>query len=149
MSESDDYVGYGHPPKAHRFKPGRSGHPGRKPKVQGPLDAETLLSAPISVTKNGRKLNLDPRELAIESQFRRALKGEIGAVRACLEKCIAAGLLREWAEDEHQHFHEVPREWGWDEWRSKYHELGPPPWPGERDGLVPPKRRDKPGARKP
>lgn len=149
MPDSDDYVGYRHPPKAHRFKPGSSGNPGGKSKCKGPLDAETLLSAPVSIKKNGRKMTVDPRQLATESQFKRAFKGDIRAARACFEKCVAAGLLREWTEDEHQFVLVVPQDWDRDEWYAKYAELGPPPWPGERDGLVPPERRDTRRSRAP
>jgi len=146
---TDEYVGYKHPPKASRFKPGKSGNPGRPKKDEGPIDAGTILSAPVIVTKNGLKISMDPRQLAIDSQFKRAFKADLRAASACLDKCIAAGLLIEWKEDDHQYRRIVPREWDWDEWHAKYDALGPPPWPGEPDGLVPQDRRDKTWRSKP
>lgn len=64
----DDDVGYKKPPRQHQFQPGQSGNVGRR-KVEEPIDAEKLLGAPVSIIRNGRKMAVDPRHLALESQF--------------------------------------------------------------------------------
>ena len=37
----------------------------------------------------------------------------------------------------------IPWEWEREEFLEMYRKHGDPPWPGERDGLIPPERRDR------
>lgn len=74
-------VGYGRPPRAHQFKPGRSGNPNGRPK--GKKNEATMLDEllfqKIPVRQGGRDL----RMTVIEAIFRRlaedSLKGNVKA----------------------------------------------------------------------
>lgn len=138
----DDEVGYKKPPKKHQFQPGQSGNSRRKRKDAGPVDAATLLGASVTITRNGRTMKIDPRQLAIESQFKRAFGGDIRSARAVIKLLVDADLLKFSEEDDHVYCYLAPKEWDFEEWLDKYYSEGPPPWPGERDGLIPIERRD-------
>ncbi len=68
----------------------------------------------------------------------KAIGGDMRAAERFLQACRGAGLLEVTApEDEHQYDYRVPKEWVTDDWVSMYEQFGPPPWRGERDGLIP------------
>lgn len=84
MSDAiDEPVGYGKPPKATRFKKGRSGNPSGRPK-QTRSQLELLrreLAQRVTVTEGGRKRRLTKGELITKQLVTRALKGEVPALR--------------------------------------------------------------------
>ncbi len=66
--EEPDYeVGYGHPPKANRFKPGQSGNPRGRPKGAKSIPAllEGELNRKIRVREGNRERMLTKRELLV------------------------------------------------------------------------------------
>lgn len=81
--ENDDAVGYGRPPKAHRFQKGRSGNPSGRPKAQK-TSLELFrkeLSARLSVQDQGRSRKLTKAELIVKQYVNRAVKGDAAALR--------------------------------------------------------------------
>lgn len=77
----DDEVGYGKPPRLHRFKPGQSGNPRGRPK--GAMSLRTALAREmnqkISVTDNGRPIRISKLQAIIKAQTIKAAKGHVGA----------------------------------------------------------------------
>jgi len=76
MSKDDD-VGYGKPPKASQFKPGKSGNPkGRPPKSK---NAATLrkeaFNAKVLVTENGKPKRMSKREASYTQYANKSAAG--------------------------------------------------------------------------
>ena len=82
----DREVGYGHPPRAHRFQPGQSGNPKGRPKGARTVGAilQDVLRQKIAVTESGKTRRVP----AIEGMLRRlandALRGDAGTVKLLL-----------------------------------------------------------------
>ena len=54
---------------------------------------------------------------------------------------VSHGLIRiPEVEDDHQYVLHVSKDWDSEEWHAMYKRHGPPPWPGEHDGLIPAER---------
>lgn len=84
MSESeDDAVGYGKPPKAHRFRKGQSGNPSGRPKGQKTsLDLlRKEIDRKVTVTEHGRQRKVTKAELIAKQYVNRAVKGDAAALR--------------------------------------------------------------------
>ena len=81
---SGDYeVGYGKPPKATRWRKGRSGNPtGRRKTGEAFLfEAAAILSEPVTgTTPDGGRISLGALEAAYLKLCQRALKGDDGAL---------------------------------------------------------------------
>ena len=75
---ADYEVGYGKPPKEHQFKaksaPGAKRRRKSKKSAFEPIDISRLFAAPIAVTKGGTKVKMDPFEVALRAQVKKALK---------------------------------------------------------------------------
>ncbi len=74
-----DYdVGYGKPPKQHRFKPGQSGNAKGRPK--GQRNALTLireiLQRPVKITRNGKQVVIPSYLVAYEQLMQKAMRGD-------------------------------------------------------------------------
>ena len=86
MTRSDKPTGkgYGKPPKAYRFPPGKSGNPGGRPKktrittIEEALGAE--LSETVTVTINGKSQKISLAELVAKQAVARAAKGDDKAI---------------------------------------------------------------------
>ena len=89
---SDDYeVGYGKPPKAHRFPKGQSGNPaGRPKKYKSPI---SVLEAPIDTMVKGKRTKVPPFEAALRKTAQHAIDGKIRMIKRFLDHCESAGLL--------------------------------------------------------
>lgn len=74
-----DYdVGYGKPPKQHRFKPGQSGNTKGRPK--GQRNALTLireiLQRPVKITRDGKQMVVPSYLVAYEQLMQKAMRGD-------------------------------------------------------------------------
>ena len=79
-------VGYGRPPREHRFRPGRSGNPRGRPKGArnlGSVVAATL-GERIAVTENGRRKRITKLEAAVKQLVNRAASGEARSMQLLL-----------------------------------------------------------------
>ena len=89
--DDDGTVGYCCPPQHTRFKPGRSGNPGGRPRKSKELNKliQSELDKTIAVKEDGREKRITKREAIITQLVNRAIKGDAKAsqfVLAHLEK---------------------------------------------------------------
>ena len=95
---SDDYeVGYGKPPKEHRFKKGKSGNPAGRPKktnkVQS-VDVAAILNEPLVVQAAGAHRTMPAYEVVVRRLVERALKHKnLRAMLEFLKLCETHRLL--------------------------------------------------------
>jgi hypothetical protein len=98
----DNKVGYAQPPKATRFKAGRSGNPKGRPK--GSLNLATDLAAElgelITVREDGRARRISKQRALIKSLMAKALQGDARASAALLG--LYGRLITEPPEDQNQ-----------------------------------------------
>ncbi len=79
----DYVVGYGRPPEATRFQPGRSGNPKgrpRKPKTVAAVIEEALAKR-VKVQENGRSRSLSAEQVIVRRLVHDAARGDSRAVR--------------------------------------------------------------------
>jgi hypothetical protein len=87
-------VGYGKPPKATRFPPGRSGNvSGRKRAVRRELDIDEILDKPIEVVSDGKPKQMEPRMIALLAQIKKAKGGNLQALAHVIEGFMRFGVL--------------------------------------------------------
>jgi Family of unknown function (DUF5681) len=85
-STAEERVGYGRPPKAHRFAPGKSGNPGGHRKSVRRVGAilQDVIRQKVAITENGKTRRVP----AIEGMLRRlandALRGDASAMKLLL-----------------------------------------------------------------
>ena len=90
--DGEDKVGYGKPPKKHRFRKGQSGNPaGRPKKASGDEDLRTILEriGGEEVEIAGRTMTL--RELELRALQHKAAKGDVAASRHLMKLREQAG----------------------------------------------------------
>jgi hypothetical protein len=99
---SGDKVGYGKPPKATRFKKGKSGNPKGRPK--GSLNLATDLTAElgehITVREDGRPRKVSKQRALIKSLMAKALQGDVRATTSLL--ALYARVITEPLLDDNQ-----------------------------------------------
>lgn len=79
---SNDYVGYGKPPKKHQFKKGQSGNPSgkRKPQSVEELVAKELAKlTPVQV--DGKKTKMSNLDIMVRTLVRNAMAGDLAATK--------------------------------------------------------------------
>jgi Family of unknown function (DUF5681) len=95
-------VGYGKPPKARQFKPGKSGNPKGRPK--GSLNLATDLTAElgehITVREDGRPRKVSKQRALIKSLMAKALQGDARAMASLL--ALYARVITEPPDDDNQ-----------------------------------------------
>ena len=135
-------VGYKHPPLEHQFKKGcPSPNPKGRRKRNEQIDLSALLGEPIKVTLDGESKQIDPFEAELRSLVKRGKSGNMAAAKEFLRHCERSGLFEiPEDEDDHQWVLYIPKDWDSNKWHEIYDRLGAPPWPGDRDGLIPPER---------
>jgi hypothetical protein len=81
-----DKVGYGRPPKANQFKPGKSGNPKGRPKGSLNLvnDLAAELGEQITVREDGRMRRISKQRALIKSLLAKGIQGEVRAAAAVL-----------------------------------------------------------------
>ena len=136
-----DYeVGFGKPPKHGQFKRGQSGNPKGRPKEAkpGPTDVAAILGEPLMVTTAGTTRRMSAFEVGVRQLVKRALnKNDLKAVLAFVGLCESYGIVAPLPPPEAgSPVLVVPKTWDWNEWLRMFQEHGPPPWLGERSGLV-------------
>jgi hypothetical protein len=93
--ETNYAVGYGRPPKATRFKPGKSGNPKGRPK--GSVNTKALLKKIYTgkvVMRDGEKRRRVMRiEALLFKQWERGIKGDERAAQAAFETAKDLGVL--------------------------------------------------------
>ena len=93
-------VGYRRPPKATRFKPGRSGNPKGRPKGSPNLatDLSAELGEQITVREGGQERRVSKQRALIKSLTAKALQGDVRATTALL--ALYARVIPEPPEEE-------------------------------------------------
>lgn len=80
--DNDETVGYGHPPRAHQFKPGQSGNPRGRPK--GVKSEATILNAlldtKLTVIEKGKSRSITVREGMWRRAIQKAMEGDLKAL---------------------------------------------------------------------
>ncbi|THD43467.1 MAG: hypothetical protein E7774_12820 [Bradyrhizobium sp.] len=88
-------VGYGRPPIATRFRPGKSGNPRGRPK--GARNLASVVAAAIgervAITENGQRRRITKLDAAIKQLVNRAASGEVKATQLLLQ-LVQAGEAR-------------------------------------------------------
>ena len=86
--EDDEEVGYGKPPRAHRFKPGQSGNPSGRPK--GTKNEETimreLLGQKVSISHRGKIKRITLHEALYRRVLDDGLKGSLKSIAFLLAR---------------------------------------------------------------
>ncbi len=80
---SDYEVGYGRPPQATRFQPGRSGNPRGRPRKAKTVEAllQEALSRRVEITENGRTRSLSVEQIIFKQLTNKAVKGDLRAAK--------------------------------------------------------------------
>jgi hypothetical protein len=76
-------VGYGGPPEAHRFTPGRSGNPAGRPRRKQSIDEaiEEALHQPVSVNEKGVQRKLPALQVILRQVRNAAMRGHLPAAK--------------------------------------------------------------------
>ena len=103
------------------------------------IDIRGILERPVGQVSGGSSI------CAYEAAMRRAADkgaaGHMGEARRFIRALMSYGLLEPpTSSDEHQYALRIPKDWDDEEWMAMFGRYGPPPWPGEHDGLIPPDR---------
>ena len=101
-SEGSYEVGYGKPPKEHRFQKGRSGNPRGRPKTKKveELDVSALLEDPVAVKLDGKQREMPPFEISTRQIAKKALEGNTSAMIDFIRLCEQYGILAPKPEDQ-------------------------------------------------
>ena len=139
MSDDDEAVGYGKPPKKSRFRPGQSGNPrGRPPRLRPEeVDPARVLDEPVRTQSSGTTRYVPAFEHVVRDLATRAMQGrDIGSIQEFLRICKKHDILKKPVHPPMQSsVLTIPNSWDPEEWNEMCDKHGPPPWPGERDGL--------------
>jgi hypothetical protein len=87
MNEDTSGIGYGRPPKETQFRKGTSGNPKGRPKGTKDFasDVRDVLTAPVTVTENGRPRKVSSQRAALMRLREKALNGDGRSLEKLLE----------------------------------------------------------------
>lgn len=108
----------------------------RSKKAVSQISAAEILELPIRAA-DGTTTAARAYELGMRQCAAKAIGGSMRHAKRFLRECLRYGLLTADDPEEHECRYRVPDEWDQDEWWAMFLKFGPPPWPGEPDGLVP------------
>ena len=93
--ERDYEVGKGRPPKETRWQKGQSGNPRGRPKSRksGPVDLTAVLETPVQARVRGREIKISTFEASFRRLTKRAVDGDLPAIRKCLKTCEQYGVI--------------------------------------------------------
>jgi hypothetical protein len=79
-------VGYGRPPEARRFKPGRSGNPAGRPRRKQSIDEaiEEALHETVSINEKGKHKKLPALQVIMRQVRNSAMRGHLPAAKFLL-----------------------------------------------------------------
>ena len=85
--DGDPPVGYGNPPKQHRFKKGQSGNPKGRPRKTRNIKTEFLeeMSEAISIVENGSRKDISKRRAVLKSIINKAMSGDHKSAEKVIE----------------------------------------------------------------
>jgi len=126
---------------------GVSGNPKGRPSRPEKLDVASYLTEPIEVEIEGVVYEKSVVEIHLRRLVSAALKGSLQAIAEVLKHADRAGMLEAVQDSRVGSVMTIPKEWDPESWKETYERLGPPPWPGRHDGLIPAERQD-PGGRR-
>ena len=91
----DNAVGYGKPPKEHRFPKGRSGNVSGRPKSKksGLTDISGLLNEPVKVKAGGKVREMGPFEAGLWKLAKRAVDKDLRAILKFVKICEEYGVF--------------------------------------------------------
>jgi len=91
----DNAVGYGKPPKEHRFPKGRSGNVSGRPKSKksGLTDISGLLNEPVKVKAGGKVREMGPFEAGLRKRAKRAVDKDLRAILKFVKICEESGAF--------------------------------------------------------
>ena len=98
MSDADDDVGFGKPPKKSRWNKGQSGNPKGRPKAKSDYlnEAAAILSEPVAATTpDGRSVSLEGFEAAYLALCRKGLKGHAPSLFDAIKIMLDVGVAKE------------------------------------------------------
>ena len=91
----DNEVGYGKPPKEHRFPKGRSGNVSGRPKSKksGLTDISGLLNEPVKVKAGGKAREMGLFEAGLRKLAKRAVDKDLRAILRFVKICEEYGAF--------------------------------------------------------
>jgi hypothetical protein len=131
-------VGYGKPPKEHRFTKDRQPFSrGRRKKARsGQTDVAALLNEPIPVRTGDVVREMSAFEIGLRKLVKAALQDrDLKAAFAFLKLCEDYAIIEPVPPPRSGGVLTVPRTWDCNEWMAMLERYGAPPWPGPRSGL--------------
>ena len=99
---SDDYeVGYGKPPKKHRFQKGKSGNTTGRPKGTKNLKTDLMeeLGEPVQLREGGKRIKLTKQRAMVKSLVARAIKGNDRAATKLIDLYLKVVGIEDAASD--------------------------------------------------
>lgn len=121
-------VGYGKPPKEHRFKKGTSGNPAGAPskRKRKLIDVAAVLNEPLAVTSSGVRRKMPPFEVGVRGLVKLGLKQmDLNAILEFLGLCESFGLLVPPPVDHGGGVFTAPKGVNFHEWLESITELVP------------------------
>jgi hypothetical protein len=92
-NDDDGAVGYGRPPRDSQFQKGRSGNPHGRPRKRRTADLAAILDTPVSVTRGGRTVAMDQKEVELRQVLKKGLAGDLRSISYLFEELEQHGAL--------------------------------------------------------